>query len=689
MPFPEYQKPLLRHLCTVTIYHWDLKTRELAARALRGLAPLAPDYVISDLLPSIVASTTSPFLAVRHGAITSAGVVVEVLGSRLQKDKRLSEVILSVPTNIPEKYTQDFGALLTLSSIASYIGCLSRAGWDIDRSEDSGGTGIRQRQFFESFVQALTVCKEVQGIVLDFTAFVRKYGLSDEQHSIMERYTRVERSGTSCQSYVLAMGALRNQSDFDLLCNLITQGTTVEIRRNAAAALGQFCQRWTQDVGGGVGGCDTRTLKNELAATEALMAGLLDYSVDNRGDVGSWVRKRCLETLLVLYGSDRILATRMAADVVILLLGRTLRAATEKLDRLRERAGQLLEIILYFQQDFATSTTTKATTGAVADPPQQHLQKCLAQLRKCIPPPADFSANSDLRYFGGLSIVDDVYQCFEGEKVGGQPGRRNSGGVNWADPEAAFVQVACALSVEEQRLRQPLFEGLVVTGSAEPLGKFAVKAVALHADALSPTSEDVSATRDSSKDAAATAPVGNEAKEKEEESKVEQGDFHTDKWSVDGIVGELTRLLLTDRRTSKVINPALIVADQLIEQGALVSASGKALLSLYQAVRRVAYGLRAPLRLGLCLKLYGSLSLVSDEMARMALESIRQLAADQTFAMICINGVLVDSNEERMERIQVILVETEWMAAKEEDFKQRKTEMAELVKQALDADTTQ
>ncbi|KAJ2746260.1 hypothetical protein H4S06_005248 [Coemansia sp. BCRC 34490] len=57
--------------------------------------------------------------------------------------------------------------------------------------------------------------------------------------------------------------------------------------------------------------------------------------------------------------------------------------------------------------------------------------------------------------------------------------------------------------------------------------------------------------------------------------------------------------------------------------------------------------------------------------------------------MICINGVLVDSDEERMERIQALLAETEWMAAKEEDFKQRKTEIAELVKQALDADASQ
>ncbi|KAJ2382040.1 hypothetical protein H4S02_005934, partial [Coemansia sp. RSA 2611] len=46
-------------------------------------------------------------------------------------------------------------------------------------------------------------------------------------------------------------------------------------------------------------------------------------------------------------------------------------------------------------------------------------------------------------------------------------------------------------------------------------------------------------------------------------------------WTVDGIIAELTRLLLTDKQTSRLINPALIVSDQLIEQGALLAASPK------------------------------------------------------------------------------------------------------------------
>ncbi|KAJ2061087.1 hypothetical protein GGH13_006674 [Coemansia sp. S155-1] len=54
--FSEYREPLLRHLCTITIYHWDLKTRELAVEALRELAPLSPEYMASSLLPEMVSS---------------------------------------------------------------------------------------------------------------------------------------------------------------------------------------------------------------------------------------------------------------------------------------------------------------------------------------------------------------------------------------------------------------------------------------------------------------------------------------------------------------------------------------------------------------------------------------------------------------------------------------------------------
>ncbi|KAJ2678061.1 hypothetical protein GGI25_002704 [Coemansia spiralis] len=586
--FAEYRKPLLHHLCTITIYHWDVKTRELAAKALFELAPLAPEYVIADLFSDIVANTKSPFLATRHGAILAAGVLAEVLASHLQADKQISETVLSVPKNTPERYVQDFGAALTLSALAFYIGCLSRAGWNIDA--ENNGTGIRHKQFFDYFVQGLTVCKEAQDIVPNFTAFVDKYGLLPEQHSIVRRYTHVEISGTSCQSFVLAIGALRTQDDFELLCKLIAEGPTVEIRRNAAAALGHHCMRWTQ---GECGGREAQDSQNELAAINALIAGLLDHTVDNRGDVGSWIRRQCLETLVAIFESDDQVLLRLMSvgggDIAIRLLGRALHAATEKIDKLRAAAGNLLETLLYKQNIDDSEHTADL-----------QVQWCVWQLRQCIP-----SSNGN----NGSDINTNMNSNSGNENS--QNGKNEV--FSWADPEAAFGRLVYALSVHNKMLRQPLFEGLVVTGSTEPLGKFAVNAVSKYADTL-PSAEAASPAVDG-----ATAP---------EEEEEQLG------WSADGIVGELTRLILTDRMTSKMINPALVVADQLVEQGAL--------------------------------------ALASPEI---------QVAADQLFSMVCINGVVADADEERMEKIQGVLTETEWMLPNNE----RKAEVTGLLRQALDA----
>ncbi|KAJ1992858.1 hypothetical protein EDC05_002490 [Coemansia umbellata] len=554
--------------------------------------------------------------------------------------------VLSVPKNTPERYVQDFGAALTLSALAFYIGCLSRAGWNIDA--ENNGTGIRHKQFFDYFVQGLTVCKEAQDIVPNFTAFVDKYGLLPEQHSIVRRYTHVEISGTSCQSFVLAIGALRTQDDFELLCKLIAEGPTVEIRRNAAAALGHHCMRWTQ---GECGGREAQGSQNELAAINALIAGLLDHTVDNRGDVGSWIRRQCLETLVAIFESDDQVLLRLMSvgggDIAIRLLGRALHAATEKIDKLRAAAGNLLETLLYKQNIDDSEHTADL-----------QVQWCVWQLRQCIP-----SSNGN----NGSDINTNMNSNSGNENS--QNGKNEV--FSWADPEAAFGRLVYALSVHNKMLRQPLFEGLVVTGSTEPLGKFAVNAVSKYADTL-PSAEAASPAVDG-----ATAP---------EEEEEQLG------WSADGIVGELTRLILTDRMTSKMINPALVVADQLVEQGALALASPEMWLRLYRAVQRVAYKLRAPQRLSLCLKLFGSLSLVSDQLVRMTTETvlgylghpipkIRQVAADQLFSMVCINGVVADADEERMEKIQGVLTETEWMLPNNE----RKAEVTGLLRQALDA----
>ncbi|KAJ2484919.1 hypothetical protein EV174_002077 [Coemansia sp. RSA 2320] len=468
--FAEYREPLLRHLCTVTIYHWDLKTRELAFDALRELASLAPDFVISDLLPSMT--------------------------------------VLSIGESISTRYIEDFGAALTLTAVVKYIGCLSRARWDIDGDQ-------ALNKYFDYFERALTMCPNPQEVVQEFTAFADAYGITLDQHARIVHHTQAEKSGTLREGFVLALGALRTQEDFKLLCKLITEGATVEIRQNAASALGQFCMREAVTERHDFNGDGRVADENVLAAVSALLGGLLDRTVDNRGDVGSWVRRQCLCSLQGLFSANRLAWLRVGGDrdLALRLLGRVLHAATEKIDRLRQAAGMLLEQLLYGQHDPALAASVDVLHADVS--------RCIGQLRLYVPSGRQ-GPNRAAGDAGGCSI-------------------------SWADSEAVYAQLVHALLVSENELRAPLFEGFVSAGAAEPQGKFAVNAVAAFAGALPATT--------------ATAAAAASAEQR------------GPGWSIDGLVAELTRLLLTDRQTSKLINPALIVTDRLIEQGALQAAS--------------------------------------------------------------------------------------------------------------------
>ncbi|KAJ2006489.1 hypothetical protein GGI04_001869, partial [Coemansia thaxteri] len=70
----------------------------------------------------------------------------------------------------------DFGAALTLTAVVKYIGCLSRARWDIDGDQ-------ALNKYFDYFERALTMCPNPQEVVQEFTAFADAYGITLDQHA--------------------------------------------------------------------------------------------------------------------------------------------------------------------------------------------------------------------------------------------------------------------------------------------------------------------------------------------------------------------------------------------------------------------------------------------------------------------------------------------------------------------------
>ena len=130
------------------------------------------------------------------------------------------------------------------------------------------------------------------------------------------------------QSYALALGAAYYNSNerrdrvVRLLASLKTPESSVETRRNACASLGRIAAS-SPSVAGDV--------------VPPLLAGLDDYTADQRGDVGSWVRLASIEALRRTFDETTLPPTLRDA-----VLGAVLKQSVERIDPLRVAARALL-----------------------------------------------------------------------------------------------------------------------------------------------------------------------------------------------------------------------------------------------------------------------------------------------------------------------------------------------------------
>jgi tubulin-specific chaperone D len=84
-----------------------------------------------------------------------------------------------------------------------------------------------------------------------------------------------------------------------------------------------------------------------------MLVGLKDYTTDERGDVGSWIRIACIgglaavsETLLVHRSMHSMLDDVLPPNVYHTAIGGILKQGLERLDNVRQTAGeQLLRLL--------------------------------------------------------------------------------------------------------------------------------------------------------------------------------------------------------------------------------------------------------------------------------------------------------------------------------------------------------
>lgn len=335
--FPEYRYHLLDHLVARKISHWDANIRSLAASALGRIGSLDPEHTIAHILPRLLTIATSAEVEVveRHGATLSISHLLMALAERpaflggellrtikmlpIEIEKRRlfrgrgGEMIRSAVCNLVEVIScARLG--LSFAHVKKYLAILEEC--MIHPTENVHECAISSFRAFSAQYLSGVLDKAKNPAHIKFVQeiaprFVRNGILTPVKDSSSTASTVLNPNVAARRGYLRAIGVAAKPLVQPLMSECITtliravslsQQTfdeeDAESRVAAVRALVDLCVR---DIG------DERTQVNltpamEDSVVETLIDSVkLDYRIDERGDVGSWIRKEAmlgLESLL-------------------------------------------------------------------------------------------------------------------------------------------------------------------------------------------------------------------------------------------------------------------------------------------------------------------------------------------------------------------------------------------------------
>lgn len=399
--YREYLYPFVEELLCNKICHWDKGLRELATQALSSLAKYELGYFGDTVLARLFPCTLSSDLCMRHGSTLAVGELVLALHQSgfmlsVEKQKSISGI---VPAIEKARLYRGKGGEIMRSSVSRLIECTSIS--HVFLSEkikqsllDTLNENLKHpnAQIRGSAVEAL---KHFVPAYLSTIGSERSNNITSKYMSLLGDPNVAARRGSA-----LAIGIL----PFKFLAPM----WRVVIRKLSSSCMvednpdDRDAEARVNSVRGIVSVCETLTIaenlcdfkiieecravyeviKNEVMHT--LFKALDDYSVDNRGDVGSWVREvamdglqRCtyilckrqavnfipemagVEHLSELPTGDMVLAYQREPlfdkSLATNLIGSIVKQAVEKIDKIRDMAVKILHGILYNKNIFIPS----------------------------------------------------------------------------------------------------------------------------------------------------------------------------------------------------------------------------------------------------------------------------------------------------------------------------------------------
>ncbi|XP_028395379.1 tubulin-specific chaperone D-like [Dendronephthya gigantea] len=372
--YDEYRQSLIDHLYKVKLCHWDMAVRELVSKALFNLTARDPEMMAELVLRTILPQTVGLDLHARHGSVLCAAEITHALYCYGVENNRSLEDILSascigtleeiIPKLTEAKLFRGQGGELMRPAACHFIEKMSVCNMDCIKDETivswrstiDDNINHQQRPIQEKAVSALrhfTIC---------FYKMKNGSAVPDLQDSLITTYIKnlKHSSETAREGFALALGVLPKFMLNGYLAKVIEGllGVT-EVREKDA---GKFAQSRADALHSLASIAETVGVERDgdcnCAVDESTLIRLFhccfkamnDYTIDSRGDVGSWSRKAAMTCLLkltlVVTEMDAELLSEKTCDEMMCCL---LKQCSEKIDHTRAHAGEIMLKLIHKQ----------------------------------------------------------------------------------------------------------------------------------------------------------------------------------------------------------------------------------------------------------------------------------------------------------------------------------------------------
>ncbi|KAG2010206.1 TBCD protein [Coprinopsis cinerea AmutBmut pab1-1] len=337
----EYRSPLLHHVLNVVLRHWDVSMRELGAQSLRQLCLINLKEMAREAIPKIIPLIQSLDPTEVHGgllALTELGLAYrESIEGKDVRDSSLQK-FLTYLDQVPESLiAAPRNHLVTQAACRLVATTLTKA-----QAEAAENLDAKNAPYWRK--------------VIDIGIRHRVENVQDAAAEAVVIKDLGKGSPTALQSLakiLSAMDYVNNKDVFPKAVACVLEGvkpsprTTIETRRAWYLAIPSICSSMLPNL--------IELLPAETMATfmEQFLIGLDDYTIDERGDVGSWIRIASVQGLtsvseLVIKNGGTVPQPEsyLSPPLYLTVVASILKQGVERLDNVRQEVGKSIARLL-------------------------------------------------------------------------------------------------------------------------------------------------------------------------------------------------------------------------------------------------------------------------------------------------------------------------------------------------------